>query len=79
MDLVNDALPLEYKLMNRRASGDLQLSDPMHDPLGQGVVWISCYGFKEELADFLLGQVGPLRDDCANLALIGHESIQSFA
>lgn len=54
MDLENDALPLEYKLLNGRPTGDLQLSNLVHDPLGHGVVWVSCYGFKEKLSDFLL-------------------------
>src|SRR5439155_5348397 len=37
----NDALSLEYKLVNGRASRDFHLADVVNDPAGLGVVWIS--------------------------------------
>lgn len=39
----NVALPLEHKLMNGRACGNLDLADVVNNPVGSGEVWVSGY------------------------------------
>jgi len=68
----NDGLSLEYKLVNGCARRNFDLSDVVNDPVGLGVVWISGYSLVEQLVDFLCADAGSVRDDSANLLLVGH-------
>ena len=68
--IVNDGLPLEYKLQDRRPSGNLHLTDVLNNPVGLGIVWISGYSLQEELVDFLELDPRPFVDQHGNPLLI---------
>ena len=71
----NDALSLEYKLVNGRASRDFHLADVVNDPAGLGVVWISGYSLQEQLGDFLRADSRALSDNRPDLLLVGTDGI----
>ena len=63
LQIENDALSLEYKLMNGLAFRNLNIADLMDDPLFKGVLRIPGHGLKEEPFDFFLRQIGSFHDD----------------
>ena len=73
--LTNDALPLEYKLVNACARRDLKLADVVNDPVGLGVVWISGLSTTEQLLSFIRGNRRSLSDDSADLLVLGRHGV----
>ena len=66
----NDALALEYKLMNLRPTRDLNVTDFVNNPLAAGEVRVSSLRLKEELAHLTVRELRALGDDGADLPLV---------
>ena len=71
----NDALSLEYKLVEGCASGDAHLTDFVNNPVAQGIVWISGHGSSEELFDFSQRQRRPVVNDRGDFVLVGEDAV----
>lgn len=68
---VNDALPLEYKLKERCAIGNFDVSDAVNNPIGLGIVGISGYGLQEEFLNFIGVKFRAFNNDLPNPVLVG--------
>lgn len=70
-----DALPLEYKLKNRAAHGDLDVTNLINNPAANGKCRIFRLGLKEELFDIGLAKFGALLDNRADPLLVAQDSV----
>ena len=68
--LENDALSLEYKRDYGTARRNVDLADLINHANLKGVVCVFGPGFKEELTDLLLVQIGVIPDDGADSPLV---------
>ena len=70
LEPVNDALPLEYQLINGCAVRNLDISDLMDDPAFDGVIRVTRHRFEEQLGDLVLRDVRSIYDHGPDSLLI---------
>ena len=74
-----DALPLEYKLQNGAACGNLDFTNFVNDPVRAGICGIFGLGLEKQPFDFLGVELRAVFDNPADSVLIGVKRPDSLA
>jgi len=74
-----DALPLEYKLQNGAACGNLDFTNFVNDPVRAGVCGIFGLSLEKQALDFLRVELRAVLDNPADSVLIGINRPDSFS